>query len=89
MGQFEKYLEKLKRIPNDIDFDKLHTVLTGKRVNWSFRNNGGSHYVYFIEENGVPRDLVIIPRHGDVKAVYIDKVVRALEEQGIIDNEQL
>lgn len=82
MGQIDKFLAKLQKIPKDITFDELHNVLTGPKVDWSFRNHGSSHYTYFLDN-----DLITIPKHKVVKPIYIIKVVQLLKEQGIIKDE--
>lgn len=86
MGTFDKFIVKLNKIPKDVTFKELHGFLTNSRVNLSFRVRG-SHFIYYIMENDVVKDLLVVPNHGIVKTVYIKKVVQLLKEWGI-ENEE-
>lgn len=60
MSTFKKFYERLKRLPNDITFEELHSFLTSDKIGWQFRVNG-SHYTYYIFEDGIQRDVTTIP----------------------------
>lgn len=84
MGTTDKFIVKLKKLPKDISFKELHNFLVGIKFNLSFRVRG-SHYIYYVEENGEIKDLLVIPNHGIVKVIYIKKVVDLIDERGIND----
>lgn len=87
MGQFEKFLNKLRRIPKDISFKDLHFFLTHNNIGWKFRCHGGSHYTYYITVDNEDIDIITIPNHHIVKPIYIKKVLDKLDEQGIFEDE--
>lgn len=76
MGALEKLYERALRNPGSVRFDELHTLLT----RWGFacrQPRGGSSH-YFHSRGGM---LLLVVRAGKaVKPVYVQRVIKALEQ---------
>lgn len=73
MGK-DKDLEKIRRNPNDVTFDRLESILI--RYGFKVRNGKGSHAIVShpdIEES------FPVPRHKPIKPIYIKRCIKMID----------
>jgi len=75
MSQWDKLLNKILGLSNDIRFDELRKVLEHFGYSMNAPRNGGSHYT-FRKSNANP---ITIPKNQQIKRVYI-KLVKEIVE---------
>ena len=76
MSQFDKLLERIIHLDNNLRFEELRKVL--ESYGYTMRGpSGGSSHMTFRKEGQPP---ITIPRHAPVKKVYI-LMVREIVEQ--------
>ena len=80
MSKFEKQLNKLMSVPNDMRYEELKSIL----IKFGFHGyeSGSSHITF--RKKGYPN--ITIPRHGDIKKVYIMLVKDVISE--VLKNEK-
>ena len=77
MSKKEKLIKKLKNA-KEADFEDIHLLLT--QLEFSWRNNGTSHYTY----TKPPYVIGIVRRSGKpVKRVYLENLKDLLKEMGL------
>lgn len=76
MSKRKKFYERLKTIPNDIQFVELENFL--KAQGFDIKSGNGSHMKFIYNEI-----MYVIPNHGLVEECYIQKVVQIIEENDI------
>lgn len=85
MGQFEKQIERLKRVPRDYTFKEAQAVL--KHLGFELRNKGktsGSRVQFYRVSDG-KAILLHKPHPGDIMQEYsIRRLIERLEELGEI-----
>ncbi|PWA06989.1 hypothetical protein DCC39_17125 [Pueribacillus theae] len=74
MAGVEKIVEKMQNRPNGIRFSEL--VKTLEHYGYILDRVRGSHH-NFRNEQG---DIITIPKHNPVKAVYIKEVLKRIGE---------
>lgn len=72
MANIEKIIEKMKNRPNGIRFNEITKVL--EHFGYILIRIKGSHY-HFRSTDG---DVITIPHHEPVKAVYIKDVLKRI-----------
>ncbi|MTW85645.1 addiction module toxin, HicA family [Virgibacillus dakarensis] len=72
MAGVEKIIEKMKNRPNGIRFNEMMKVL--EHHGYILDRVRGSHH-QFRNEQG---DIITIPKHNPVKAVYIKDVLKRI-----------
>lgn len=76
MSQWDKLLEKLKRLSSDMRFEELEKILSRYGYKESQTKKGSSHYVF---RKGPVK--IIIPRHKPILKVYLALVRSIVEEE--------
>lgn len=74
MAGVEKIIEKMKNRPNGIKFSEIVKVL--EYHGYIMVRVRGSHH-HFRNKDG---DVITIPKHNPVKAVYVKDVLRRIGE---------
>ncbi len=77
MSQMDKLIERICRLPNDIRFDEVRKVLEYCGYITVAPRGGGSHYKFVKKGN----EIIVIPNHGIVKRVYLERVKEIIEEE--------
>ena len=77
MSRFEKLLQKIRSLDNNMRFEELRKVLESYGYEMK-ESSGGSSHATFRKEGKMP---ITIPRHGPVKKVYILLVKEAVESE--------
>ena len=77
MSQWEKLLEKLKRLSPELRFEELKKILEHYGYKMDSPRSGTSNY-YFRKES---RFVINIPKHKPIKKVYIILVRDAVEKE--------
>lgn len=77
MSQWDKLILKLMNSPKEMRFADLRKILEGYGYQMREKGNGSSHCTFRKEG----RDPITIPRHGAIKAVYIEMVKAAVEKE--------
>ncbi len=83
MSQIDKLIERLRRRPKDVSPDDLDKLL--RFYDFSVHHNDGSHYTYYHPKL---KDIITIPSKRPVKVVYVDKVIKAIELLGALDENE-
>jgi predicted RNA binding protein YcfA (HicA-like mRNA interferase family) len=74
MARVEKLIEKMRNRPNGIRFNEIVKVLESN--GYIMVRVSGSHH-HFRNEYG---DVITIPKHNPVKAVYVEDVLKRIGE---------
>ena len=80
MSKLEKQLEKLLSLPKEMRYEELKNIL--ERFGYTCHETGSSHITY--RKDGYPN--ITIPRHKNIKRVYIRLIREAIMEA--IENEK-
>jgi predicted RNA binding protein YcfA (HicA-like mRNA interferase family) len=72
MAGVEKLIKKMRNRPNGISFDEIAKVL--EESGYILVRVRGSH-CHFRNQKG---DLITIPKHNPIKAVYVKEVLRRI-----------
>ena len=81
MGQWEKLLEKIKSLDNNMRFSELAKVLKSYGYVITSPRSGSSHYTF--RKKGF--NPITIPKHEPIKSVYVRMVRDIVEAE---DNNQ-
>lgn len=75
MGKGEKELEKIRRNPTDVTPQDLERLVKKFGFIWIEKKNHAAITHEWMEEK-----TFMIPRHKPLKAIYVKKVVRFIDE---------
>lgn len=77
MSKFEKLIEKIYYLPNDIRFDEIKKVL--KYYGYTLSSKKGSHFIF--RKDG--ENPITIPVHGKagIKKFYVEEVKKIIEKE--------
>ena len=77
MSQWDKLLERITSVSNDLRFDELRKVLEACGYAMYATKGGSSHYT-FRKPGCMP---ITIPKHGPIKKVYVEMVKSVVESE--------
>ena len=77
MSQFDKLLQRIKSLDNNMRFDEIRKILEAYGYTMNGPGSGSSHRT-FRKKGCIP---ITIPIHNPIKRVYVEKVRDALEEE--------
>lgn len=77
MTQWDKLIERIKSLSDDVRFDELQKILESYGYKMKAPKHGSSHHTF--RKAGKP--AVTIPRHKSIKKVYVAMVNRIVEEE--------
>ena len=77
MSQWDKLLDKVRRLSPDLRFEELKKILESYGYVMSAPKGGSSHYTF--RKAGYPP--ITIPKHKPIKKVYIEKVREVVERE--------
>ena len=83
MTRWDKLIEKICNLSNDLRFDELKKVLESYSYEMTASKGGSSHFV-FRKKGCMP---ITIPKHEPIKKTYV-KMVREIVESEMIDDEK-
>ena len=81
MSKWEKLLQKILALSNDLRFDELRKVL--ESYDYTMQAPRSSHYTF--RKQGCTK--ITIPKHNPIKRVYVE-MVKDIVENEVIDNEK-
>ena len=85
MTKISKLYDQIVNNPKDVKFEILDRILRQHGFNCRQPSGGSSHYSYYHPE--LP-DVLTIPYARPIKAIYVKKVIAAIEkvkEGGVLD----
>ena len=77
MSKFEKLINEIKSLSNDIRFEELKKVLESLGYVATGPKGGSSHYT-FRKKGHTP---ITIPKHETIKTVYIKMIKELIENE--------
>jgi len=77
MSQWDKLLEKARKLSPDLRFEELKKILESYEYVMSVPKGGSSHYTF--RKAGYPP--ITIPKHKPIKKVYIERVREVVERE--------
>ena len=77
MSQWEKLLQKILSLSNDIRFKELQKILENYGYKMNTPTTGSSHYT-FCKPGCTP---ITIPKHEPIKKVYVQMVKKVIESE--------
>lgn len=77
MSQFDKLLERIKSLDNNLRFEEIRKILESYGYTMSVPGGGSSHRT-FRKENCFP---ITIPIHEPIKKVYVAMVKEIVESE--------
>ena len=77
MSQWDKLLDRVRRLSPDLRFEELKKILESYGYVMSAPKGGSSHYTF--RKAGYPP--ITIPRHKPIKKVYIEMVREVVERE--------
>ena len=77
MSQWEKLLQKILSLSNDIRFKELQKILENYGYKMNTPTTGSSHYT-FRKPGCTP---ITIPKHEPIKKVYVQMVKKVIESE--------
>lgn len=77
MSQWDKLLDRVRRLSPDLRFEELKKILESYGYVMSAPKGGSSHYTF--RKAGYPP--ITIPKHKPIKKVYIEKVREVVERE--------
>ncbi|MCQ2549982.1 MAG: type II toxin-antitoxin system HicA family toxin [Lachnospiraceae bacterium] len=77
MSQWDKLLDKVRRLSPDLRFEELQKILESYGYVMSTPKRGSSHYTF--RKVGYPP--ITIPKHKPIKRVYIEMVREVVERE--------
>lgn len=81
MSQWDKLLQKILSLSNDVRFEELQKILEHYGYTLTAPKGGSSHYT-FRKKGCQP---ITIPKHKPIKKVYVQMVKQVIESEA--DNE--
>ena len=83
MSKWDKLLQKIIMLSNDLRFAELKKVLESYGYEMSNPSNGSSHYTF----RKVGCRPITIPKHEPIKKVYVQMVKQVVESE-VLENEK-
>ena len=77
MSSWDKLLERINVLSNDLRLDELRKVLEAYGYTMKQPRGGSSHYT-FRKSGCAP---ITIPKHEPIKRVYVEQVRKVVEEE--------
>lgn len=77
MSQWEKLIQRILRLSNDLRFDELRKIREGYGYTMNAPHSGSSHYT-FRKSGCAP---ITIPKHEPIKKVYVLMVREVIESE--------
>ena len=77
MSQWDKLLDRVRRLSPDLRFEELKKILESYGYVMSAPKGGSSHYTF--RKAGYPP--ITIPKHKPIKKVYIEMVREVVERE--------
>ena len=77
MSQWDKLLDRVRRLSPDLRFEELKKILESYGSVMSDPKGGSSHYTF--RKAGYPP--ITIPKHKPIKKVYIEMVREVVERE--------
>lgn len=77
MSQWDKLLERVRRLSPDLRFEELKKILETYGYIMNAPKGGSSHYTFRKSE----RSPITIPKHKPIKKVYIEMVREVVERE--------
>lgn len=77
MSTFDKLLEKIKNLDNNLRFDELRKVLENYGYVMTAPRSGSSHYTF--RKKG--KSNITIPKHDPIKKAYVLLVKAVVESE--------
>ena len=77
MSSWDKLLERINVLSNDLRLDELRKVLEAYGYTMKQPRGGSSHYTF--RKNGCAP--ITIPKHEPIKRVYVEQVRKVVEEE--------
>lgn len=77
MSKWDKLIERICSLSEDMRFDELRKVMESYGYKMNQPKGGSSHYI-FRKEGYSP---ITIPRHGPIKKVYVKMVKEIIESE--------
>lgn len=77
MSSWDKLLERIQCLSNDLRFDELRKVLEAYGYTMNQPRGGGSHYT-FRKKGCAP---ITIPKHAPIKRTYVMMVREVVENE--------
>ena len=77
MSQWDKLLDRVRRLSPDLRFEELKKILESYGYVMSDPKGGSSHYTF--RKAGYPPNT--IPKHKPIKKVYIEMVREVVERE--------
>ena len=81
MSSWDKLLERIKGLSNELRFDELKKVLEAYGYTMNQPRGGSSHYT-FRKRGCAP---ITIPKHEPIKRAYVEKVREVVESEAKSD----
>lgn len=82
MSRWEKLLERISALPNDVRFSELQKILEAYGYIMYAPGSGSSHYTFRKEG----RNPITIPKQKPIKRVYVLMVKEVIEEENKNEN---
>ena len=83
MSQFDKLIQRIKSLDNNLRFEELRKVLESYGYTMRSPSSGSSHMT-FRKPGKMP---ITIPTHSPIKKVYVE-LVRDIVESEMMENEK-
>lgn len=77
MSKWEKLIDRICNLSNDIRFDELEKVLLHYGYKMQTPRGGSSHRTF--RKQG--KDPITIPKHKTIKRVYVENVKQVVESE--------
>lgn len=77
MSKWDKLLQRILSLSNDLRFDELRRILESYGYTMNAPRSGSSHYT-FRKEGCAP---ITIPKHEPIKKFYVRMVKEAIESE--------
>ena len=77
MSKWEKLLERISSLPNDMKFDELRKVMESCGYVMTSPRSGGSHCTF--RKPGC--NPITIPKHNPIKKAYVEMVKNVVENE--------
>lgn len=77
MSQWDKLLDRVRRLSPDLRFEEFKKILESYGYVMSAPKGGSSHFTF--RKAGYPP--ITIPKHKPIKKVYIEKVREVVERE--------
>ncbi len=76
MSKFEKLLNRIHNLSNDLRFEEIKKILEAYGYIMSSPKSGSSHYTF----RKVKHNPITIPKHEPIKKVYIVMLKKIIDE---------